>query len=301
MPSLAPLRYRDVLVRTGGPIERVAVCEGEIVEGTRGFCSAAFLNSRPATSAPHRIYDDPDGCGSSRYKNISYYTAISEALERWAFHETCRTQRYGFDADLSTTGMAAYPGLFKSESRLRAHCEAVERWAVTQWWLGRLPARILADSSPESGALELLAPVRDAKVALVYATARNGAGIYGFAASTVLEHALERAKVEQFRNKLVMERFYEERNLTPDAPAPPDVQNINERRLLHFASACGRNDFRRKISESTALRTSPAIPKTLADCEIPGPWSRYATVWRVLYEPSTRDHLDTSLDKFFLF
>ena len=75
---------------------------------------------------------------------VARYMAISESLERWAFHVKVNDfdrDLYGFDRDASSNGMAAFPGLFSSQCRKKAYWEALERFCVIAWWDGRLAAR----------------------------------------------------------------------------------------------------------------------------------------------------------------
>ena len=63
---------------------------------------------------------------------------------------------------------------------------------------------------------------------------------------------------------------------------PADAHPI-ERRCLFFATEPGHELFLERL-RSTPRRPS-AHPKLVFDGHVPGPWSQYADVWRVVYEP----------------
>jgi hypothetical protein len=67
--------------------------------------------------------------------------------------------------------------------------------------------------------------------------------------------------------------------------------NLFESRALYFASAEGFADFWERV-EASKKAVSARTPVKVFDGEIPGPWSRYATVWRVVFKPETRRFLE---------
>jgi hypothetical protein len=76
-----------------------------------------------------------------------------------------------------------------------------------------------------------------------------------------------------------------------------DVTHFFERRCLHFASPEGHAEFLEKIKRGP---TKPATEWTpVFDGEIPGPWSKYTTVWRTAVRMPTADFLDRRLNFFF--
>lgn len=296
--SLAPIRYRNVFREHGGPIGRLETFPQKTSDGRRRHSSNAFLleSLRPAWVSKMRLYADADGSGTHAVRNIACYIAISEALERWAYYSAsdgALRREYAFDKDDSTTGMAAFPGLLKGGVRARAALEAAERWSVVEWWLGRLPSRPVRQEDPQ-GALEILSPFPRCAVVVTWRRGPSGGLAFGFAAGTALKDALAHARVEQDRNIVALES-------PARGPEEGDLASGLERRLAFFGSAAGEALFHATRERSAAMNEVPAMPRTLVDREIPGPWDRYTTVWRVLYEQSSQDHLDETRDDFFQF
>ena len=116
MLSLAALRYRNVLAVHGGPVERIET-------GVFPVCSRRMTQANARLSpglTPKRarsIYSDADGSGTHPRASVARHMAVSEALERWAFHSVVRSPRaaeFGFDVDPSSNGMSAFPGLVRT-------------------------------------------------------------------------------------------------------------------------------------------------------------------------------------------
>jgi hypothetical protein len=74
--------------------------------------------------------------------------------------------------------------------------------------------------------------------------------------------------------------------------------NIFERRCLFFASDEGYELFQQRLARKAA---GPAPrPELLCDCDIPGPWDQYATVWRFALRPPGDGYLHGGERYFFL-
>ncbi|MGK5089205.1 hypothetical protein WDW86_16775 [Bdellovibrionota bacterium FG-2] len=75
----------------------------------------------------------------------------------------------------------------------------------------------------------------------------------------------------------------------------------NEKRLLIFRQEEHFHIFLERIRKTSFQRAGDLlpVPKTVVDCELPGPWSKYATVWRVMYKLLTERYLEA--DDFFFF
>ena len=56
-----------------------------------------------------------------------------------------------------------------------------------------------------------------------------------------------------------------------------------ERRSIFFATEAGHELFLGRLR--SAPRKPAAPPRKVFDGPVPGPWNRYADVWRVVYEP----------------
>lgn len=294
MINLAPWRYRRVLAVNGGPIERIEM--GVIsVLGESQYQANAYLKSGLRQSASKKVvYGNADGTGTARTPGLARHKAISECLERWAHASMTRTgAKFGFNVDPSSTGMAAFPGLVKSQARSRALSEAVERDAVISWWSGCLDAEVR--TSPWAGVdlYEIESPKPGIKVALVHASAGHHLHAYGHAAATTLENAAHSAAVEMVRAQLVLGRF-ERRSNHGAGDHPSD--NLFERRCLFFASAEGNALFQERLQRR---KHQSRESRLLVDGEIRGPWSDYATVWRALFEPADPQFLAPREDYFF--
>lgn len=171
MINLAPLRYRSIFSSSGGPVDRIEYSKRSIGYKKEGFEAYCYLspNLRNLRTDNCHIYGNADGSGSGQTKLEASYKAISEAMERWAFYQSIKsnqTHSFGFDIDATTAGIAAFPGLFKIQARSRAYYEALERWAIRSWWEGFLPVKKI-NYILGVEAWEILTPSREGRVALL--------------------------------------------------------------------------------------------------------------------------------------
>lgn len=303
--SLAPWCYRRIL--RPGPdnpvLSRLTLREmGAASAVSPGFEAYAYLRDALRPAERPMLYGDADGTGFSRLGVEACHKAISEALERWCFFATVESDeasQFGFDREPTTLGMAAYPWLTAEPARARARREGMERWSIADWWEGRLAARPLEGDDRGDGVARLLHPWHIGEVVLVWGEVQVGTqrlSTFGFSCGRSVEDALRQARAEQRRNR---EAF---RKLETGVDAT-SISSLFERRLLYFASPEGRAAFDARLQASFALdagaghRREPAL---LVDREIRGPWSRYARVWRCLFEMPSKDHLSERLD-YFLF
>lgn len=294
MINLAPLKYRHIFKIDGGPIERVDCASCAIASGQLGFEAIAYLDPQLDIKKNDIffLYSNADGSGSSLSRSEAIYKAISESLERWAFYQTVLSNektRYGFDRDPSTSGMAAFPGLFKSQSRRLAYCEALERNAIVSWWCGSLPL-VRHNLNKPYTVFEVVSGDQFIKVALLTRETKNQFA-YGFAAAEKFDEAINKAEIELERNAFVLSLPIDE-NTKEKMP-------LFEKRLLFFSEGKGRQLFDVRVAESLNCRIQPKAPELCIDTEIKGPWSKYATVWRCLLATD----IDISNDRldFFLF
>jgi hypothetical protein len=293
MLNLAAIKYRNVLSDFGGPIVKIC-CAPFSVYGKQSIQANAFLASGLIPRKPvHEIYGNADGCGLSESSQVARYMAVSEALERWAFHTEYggpNARRYGFDKDCSTNGMAAFPGLLKSQSRKRAHFEALERWALISWWDNRISSSLSPVSFGGINILRLHHPANFGEVVIAYRQSKSGHVSYGKAAASSLAGATARAVSELARNEFVV-TYHKLRG------GKDDVRDFFERRVLYFATPEGHEEFLAKI-QTKPTKEAP-VWRTIFDGEIPGPWSKYATVWRTAPAMPTQDFLDRRLNFFY--
>lgn len=293
--NLAPFRYRRVLSVHGGPI-RAMECGTTSVMGRRMFQANAYLADglRPR-SHTNVVYGNPDGTGTADSPSVARHKAVSEALERWAhhaMHDSPEAARYGFDVDRSSNGMAAYPGMLGRQARKFALGEAAERFAVAGWWSGALEATFASEVWPGVNAYRLENPVSDHEVVLLHALADNGVHAYGHGAGDGFADACSRAAVELARAQFVLRRYARR----PAFNAAPVVMNMLERRCLHFSTEAGHAEFLERLAHRPWRSVEP---QTVFDGEIPGPWSEYACVWRVVIAPPSPLFLDPAANFFF--
>jgi hypothetical protein len=293
MFSFAPINYRAILASDGGPIDRITSSTLDVLgrkePQANAFLVPGLVKEKPALS----VYGNADGTGSNQSAQVARHMAISEAMERWAFYHTSQgddAAKYGFDVDSSTNGMAAFPGLFKVQARKRAYLEALERWALVSWWSGHMRASLVGDSLFGVTALRLEHSAKFGEVAVLFRRSAAGHVSYGYSAGSTFRSAMARAAVELARNEFVV-GYYKLCSVARDVP------NYFERRCLHFAGEEGHAEFLRRVFDRRPLRES--VWSVKFDAEIVGPWSKYATVWRVMPEMPSREYLDPKNPFFF--
>ncbi|RME72451.1 MAG: hypothetical protein D6781_02185 [Verrucomicrobia bacterium] len=293
--NLAPLRYRRVLSDHGGPIETID-CGSTTVMGVRMFQANAFLQSGLRTGVTRNVvFGNPDGSGTARRQLVARHKAVSEALERWAYDVSSQgpeRSRYGFDVDSSSNGMAAYPGLVGVQARWLAMAEAAERFSLIGWWSGALDAQPRGEAWPGVEVWELENPFTDHTVVLMHAMADEGVHAYAHGAAGSFQDACACAAVELSRAQWVLRRYTRKSRYG----TPPPVKNNFECRCLHFASELGHAEFRNRLR---IRKWRQVEPRVVFDGEIVGPWSEYATVWRVALEPPSPQFLDPKTMFFF--
>jgi len=280
MLSLASFRYRNVLAADGGPIEKIE--SGSFpVRGRRVILANARLRPGLVRKPPMALFSDADGTGTHPNAAIARHKAVSEALERWAFHSLVRSEYaadYGFDLDPSSTGMSAFPGLRRRQARRTSVLEAVERFSLCAWWEGRIAARPFQTDWPGVSAVAIESPLGGITV-VVYARTDWGGYVYGHAAEESFGAACEHAVVELARHEWVL-RSSCLAGMVGQRPAPT---NIFERRCLFFASDEGHDLFQERIHQP--VTGGMVRPEVICDRDIPGPWDDYATVWRFALRP----------------
>lgn len=295
MLSLASVRYRNALAADGGPIARVE--SGEFsMRGRRVILANASLTAALAPRKPLALFGAADGTGMDRVASVARHKAVSEALERWAFHATVRSERaaeFGFDIDPSTTGMSAFPGLFRRNARRSAVLEAVERFSLAAWWEGRIAGYRQETDWPGVSAVAIDGPFGGV-TAVTYARTAAGEWVYGHAAEESYGAACERAVGELARHEWILRGA----TLRAAAGTAVPVTNIFERRMLFFAGDAGHAHFQRRLT--TPPDGSPPDAEVICDREIDGPWSDYATVWRFALRPPSDAFLRAGEHYFFL-
>lgn len=299
MLSLAAFRYRNALASAGGPIERVEVAETVVVDERKFMANAYLKDGLGASRADRQVFSQAHGTGASPSPMVARFMAISEAIERWAHWQlqaSPERHRYGFDVDASTNGMSAFPGLFKRQARQGALCEAAERFNILHWWEGHLPAVESASPWPGVTAVRIESAAPGVTVILFKRTKR-GFVAYGHAAAADYLTACRKAAGEMERHASVLEIFARNHGGEIRDQLPPDAHPM-ESRSLFFATEEGHELFLEKLR--AAPSEARVEPRLVFDGELPGPWSRYADVWRVLYAPPSTRFLSMARDYFFL-
>jgi hypothetical protein len=296
MISLAAYRYRNVLLTHGGPIGRISGREFSVFGRTMFQSNAWLADGLVPRRQSFALYSDADGTGTASSPMVARYMAISEAMERWAFHAKVGApdrELYGFDIDASSNGMAAFPGLFQSQARRHAMLEAVERASVIAWWEGLHDGELRPTEWPGISALVLPSPIGFGVTVLAFREIRPDLFAYGHGAAMDFFGACERAVMELARHEYVLGLHRISAGVSPDAP-PTD---LFERRALFFSTPAGHALFQERLRR--AARGRRYIAQVTHDSEIPGPWMQYASVWRVLIEPPSRAFLADTERYFF--
>lgn len=281
MFSLAVFRYRLVLAGQCGPIARIVTLEVPCF-GRRLHQASAWLVPGLVPRRSGALYSDADGTGTHADMAMARRIAVSEALERWAYHASVRLPggaRFGFDVDCSSNGLAAFPALTAAPARRNARLEAIERFAVLAWWEERLAGELRVTVWPGVAAVAIRSPVGGV-VAILHRQAAEGFHCYGKAAGASFAAASEKALVELARHEWILRCHWLQHGGLGGGLKSLDLP---ERRSLYFAGAEGYALFCRR---SGRVATQPlGEVRRLADTEIRGPWSRYARVWRFAFQP----------------
>lgn len=297
MFNLAAYRYRQVLAEFGGPIARLQLAD-MVVLGRREFFATAFLREGMASELwRSTLFGIADGGGTSPSPMIARFKAISEALERWAHwqtHQSVRRPCCGFEVDPSSNGMAAFPGIFSRQARPYALMEAAERFNLLNWWEGRLAAVESGTCWPGVRSVTICSDAPGVTVILFRKTA-HGLFAYGHAAAWDYAAACRKAGAEMVRHEMMVEQFAlaQAGNLLKRLP---DDAHAMERRALFFATAAGHELFQEHLCAAPVR--ARVRPKLVYDGPVPGPWSRYASVWRVVYEPPSERFLQAEENYF---
>lgn len=290
MLNLAAYRYRNILAESGGPVARLQMAD-IMVLGRREFLANAFLREDLAGQfGQDWVFSPAHGGGVAPSPMVARFMAISETMERWAhwqLHASAEKQKYGFDVDPSTNGMAAFPGLYRRQARPSALMEASERFNLLHWWEGRLPA---AESDTPWLGIRAATICSEAPGVTVILFKRTPQGFtaYGHAAAMDYATACRKAAIEMERHELIIARFARAHAGNLAFELPEQAHPI-ERRCLFFATEAGRELFMARLR--SAPQRASARPRLVFDGAVPGPWSRYADVWRVVYEPPSDRYL----------
>jgi len=288
MINLAGLRYRNIFEDRGGPVSRLETFDFSI-EGIRMFRSNVYLRPELYPSRAKRaVYNQAAGSGVHASPMVARFMAISESMERWAYHATVRSSEratYAFDIDPMSNGMAAFPGLWPAQARRKAYLEAVERFCMIAWWEGMLPTIIRPTAWKDVTAAVIWSAPGEVVVVLHKQT-EDGQHAYGHAAGEDFSSACRSALIELSGHECVIRNY----RLAKACSVVEAPSCMLEQRSVFFASEDGHEVFLRRIHS----RPDKALPaRHLAfDGRIRGPWDKYADVWRVVFHPVTDRYMD---------
>jgi hypothetical protein len=286
--NLSFWKYRNILTNLGGPIDRISYKKISSNDPlySDGFESFAYLSEelKPKNKEILELYGEVDGTGFSKNIQTSNNKSISEALERWAYYQTFFThlgqECYGYKIDPSTSGIAAFAEPYPFQSKRNALYEAVERVSITDWWLGKLPSSpINCLFNKDNLNLIRISPIiKNIETVLIHKkNVTTGLHIYGFASHKNIELAIKKAAIELRRNETALNNYWLKSN-----KKSPDF--IYEKRLIYFACD-GFNSFKERVDYSNRFNLTQASNYKLAiNTELIGPWSKYAKVWRCVFE-----------------
>lgn len=296
MLSLAPIKYRHVFATEGGPIDRVEFASYDHW-GKQVTESNAFLKN---DVYPGFRQQYPDGAGTHTSPLIARFMAISEAIERWALHAIVASNNadnYGFDVDITSNGMAAFPGLFDFQVRHKAFGEAIERHCLISWWEGLLPTKFLTLPYPQQQGLEINNPFSSHSVVILWEYCEQKYYAFSFGSGRNLQNAIWRASIELVRTQRYLQYYYQEH---PHSTLDDiyEIEDMIEKRIVYFSTPQGYEKFLQRLNYPQKKSVPPPL-KFLFDGKIDGPWNNYAQVWRIVLNPTTRKHLETTPDFFF--
>ena len=298
MVNLAPIKYSNVLCQNGGPIERLEYAESTLLEmpctHATAYLEADLVAPELRTSG---VVDQPDGAGTHRSAQVACHMAISEAMERWAVYH-CRVagngHLAGMEFDHSSNGFAAFPGLFRRQARKAAIRESIERHCLMCWWEGRLGHQMLPDPRAGVLAIQIENPFSLHTVVVLWSR-HDDLHSYAFGAGTGLNQAVWRSLVELERIQAMLDCL--PRGKHTQSPLEEEFRGLFERRIEYFLTDAGMERFLDRLERPAQAGYKPL--KLLFDAAVPGPWDQYASVWRTIIEPPSRDYLGDAEDYFF--
>jgi hypothetical protein len=287
-----------MLASAGGPIERLEVADTQVL-GERCFLANAYLVGELAGNREgNALYSRANGSGTDASPMVARFKAISEAMERWAhweLHAGAERHKYGFDVDPSSNGLSAFPGFWRRQARQNSLLEAAERFNLLNWWEGRLAALESETRWPGVRAATICSEAQGLTVILFKRT-EAGFVAYGHAAAMDFETACRKAAAEMERHAMVVARFALSHAGKIRDQLPANAHPL-ERRSLFFALDEGHELF---LEHLRSPARAEAELKLVYDGPVPGPWTKYADVWRVVYAPPSRRFLGPEENYFML-
>ncbi len=292
MQELKAGPYRGVTARKGGPVASFERTRLEVLNRRLHHVNVRLVADLIPQSS-HVVFGTVDGSGTHQALSVARRLAVSKALERWAYHQRVKSpeaHRYAFDVDPTTTGIAAFPGQQADGARRSARLEAWERFSLLAWWEGCAEARWVETDWPEIEAFVIEGPWGGVTVVALSGPG-DGGWAYGHGSGASFGEAFDRAVIGLAKNRSALSLW----QCIKGASMSP--VSALERRLLHFASTAGYEEVRSRVTASVGRRMPK--PAFACDCEIVGPWSRFATVWRAVMFPPGKAFSDKNKNAFF--
>jgi len=294
MLNLASVKYANCFQPDGGPIHKLEESYFEIRGKQYAVANATLVEGLCRKADRNKVYSSADGSGVHRNPVTARHIAISEALERWAHHQLWNSEyaeQYGFDQDPTSNGMSAFPGLFPQQARSFAYLEAVERFTLFSWWQGLTDAEVIDVPEWTGDCYRLDHPFDGCEVILLREFDDLGNyPCYGYGSGKNRQQAFHRAVIELERSRFVLNRFFE-RNPGFEYGDLSILDDTLEKRLVYFSLPEGIRDFEKRIRAKKSSKKRTGKPEVIFDGEIPGPWSRFATVWRTSFRMPSRDFI----------
>ena len=302
MFNLAPIKYANCFASDGGPLHSVEESSIEINGQNWTVANSRLCDEFRTNHRDQIIFATMDGTGLDPNPLHARYKAISEAIERWAHRSVTIGEdrsRYGFEEDSSSNGMAAFPGLFARQARKYAFNEAVERYSLVAWWEQLLAIELVDVDTPYAGfTYRILHPFKNHEVAIVRKKTAKGYTVFGYGSGREWDDAVQAASLEQERSRIMLGQFFK-RNPFMEVGDLSTISNAMERRLIYFSMPEGVEAFEKKLEATFQASQPPEKPEILFDGEIKGPWSRYATVWRVAFRMPSYEFLNPDCTFFY--
>lgn len=292
MEELKAGLYRGVTARVGGPVARFERARLEVLK-RRFHHVNAYLDDDLMERSGCVVTGPADGSGTHPALTVARRIAVSKALERWTYQKRVNSpeaHRYAFDVDPTTNGIAAFPGQLADLARRAARLEAWERFSLLAWWEGLAEARWVESDWETIEAFAIEGPW-GGLIVVVMSGPGEGGWAYGYAGGASFSEAFDRAVIGLTINRAKLSFRHKVKGAEGVGVSALD------RRLLYFASDAGSEQVRSRVAASAGRRMPK--PAFACDCEISGPWSRYATVWRAVLFPPGKAFSDKNRDAFF--
>ena len=150
----------------------------------------------------------------------------------------------------------------------------------------------LGDPLPGIRAIGLENPYSQYEVVVIWGM-KGKQHVFAFGAGDNVNHATWRALVEHQRTGELACRIaaYDQ----SDNAEP--ISDLYERRIRYFSQEEGFSNFLERLSREPIGR--PNGLKIVFDSVVSGPWDRYATVRRTVFNPPSRAYLSNREDYFF--